>query len=336
MKKGFYAFALCFLILLSYVPVLADVELSYNPILTDQSLLNPIQQTEYANWKPYQPISSEIAGEDMTKDSHFQDRRFFPVVAVKDNRAILILLYREGESWSVSGITETALNRPGLILEDFTIDANNRPDDTALSIYFGFRDNEQAHYQLGLTATDVYTTRFDFLSFTSLTGSTLKKAEHLFADIFILGFNSGFIFEYVYHDPYMEQSYSMDVISGESDYDNFTTFDLGRVPWSLLDAMEECTAYSDSSINEGRILLKQFNSHDAATLCEISEGARLLREVNSLNFASRDWVLVVYGYTVGYLPKSNILLPSWGFFRRHILVGRTPGLGILLPGIPVR
>ena len=85
--KSFCAIVLVALILLACTSALADVELSYNPALTNQSLLNPIQQTEYVNWKLYQPTSSEIVGADMTNDSHFQDRRFW-IHGCEDNGEI--------------------------------------------------------------------------------------------------------------------------------------------------------------------------------------------------------------------------------------------------------
>lgn len=306
MKKMIMAL-LCALLLIACVPALADVNLSQNQTLTDQALLGPIQQTEYANWDLYQPTSSEIVGQDMTRDQHFHDRQFFPVVAVKESRAVLILLHRSNGNWAIYGINSTALNRTGLTLYQFTIDSNNRPDDTGLPIYFGFSDSEHTYYDLSLTATDVYTTRFGSLHVGSMSGPSPKVAERLFADSFSIEFNSSLNFKYYYHDPYTELTYSMCALTGESEYDNFATFNLATAPLSLLDAMEECTAYSNSSLHEGKILLKQFNTGEAATLCEIPEGARLLREVDVTNFASRDWVLVAYGEILGYLPKSNII-----------------------------
>lgn len=305
--KTIRAIVLCALLLLFSMSAFADVDLSNNPVLTDQALLKPIRQTEYVNWKLYQPTSSEIVGADMTNDGHFQDRHFFPVVAVQGDRAVLILLQRAGENWAIHGMNETALNRPGLTLSQFTIDSNNRPDDTGLPVYFGFFDSEQAHYQLGLTATDVYTTRFDFLNFAGKAGRSPKAAEYLFADSFMLFFNSGFIFSYDYLYPTMRLQYSMHILTGESEYDNFATFDLGKVPWSIFDAMEECTAYSDASLHEGKILLKQFGNDASVTLCEIPKDTRLLREADQLNLENRDWVLVAYGQTLGYLPKSNVI-----------------------------
>lgn len=302
------AIILGILLMLSCVPALADVALPENPQLTDPALLAPIGQTAYAGWTLYQPTSSEIVGEDMTKDSAFAVRRFFPVVAVRDGQAALILLQRAGDGWTVFGTNETALNRPGLTLSQFTIDSNNRAEDTGLPVYFIFTDEQWNHYQLGMTATDVYTTRFDFLNFIGAPESGGKTAKHLFADGFMLGFNSGFSFTYIYHDPYVEQRYSMDIITGESDYDNFATFDLRNVPFSMHDAMVACTVRADAGIGGGRILLKQFNADGAATLCEIPEGAQALREVNMLDFQSRSWVLVAYGDAVGYLPVQNVVL----------------------------
>lgn len=308
--KSFTAIVLCALLLLTCATTLADAALSQNPTLTNPALLRPIQQTEYAGWTLYQPTSSEIVGEDMTTDSGFAHRRFFPVVAVQDNLAVLILLKRVDDGWSVFDINKTALNRPGLTLSQFTIDSNGayeQAEGTGLPVYFIFSDGEGWHYQLGLTATDIYTTRFDFITFTGMAGPMPKTAERLFADTSMLFFNSGFIFIYDYLFPTMQLQYSINAITGESDYDNFATFDLSRVPWSIFEAMEPCAAYSDASIHGGKILLKQFCSSDAATLCEIPSGAPLLREADLLNLEGRDWVLVSYGQTLGYLPKSNIM-----------------------------
>lgn len=308
MKKHIAAI-LGILLLLACPAALADVDLAHNPGLTEQALLAPILQTEYAGWQLYQPTSSEIVGEDMTKDTGFPHRRFFPVVAVRDNRAVVILLQKVDAHWTVYGTNETALHRQGLTLRQFSIDSNdayNQAVGSGLPIYFIFEDAEGAHYQLSLTATDIYTTRFDFINFSGRAGDAPKLAEYLFADSFILGFNSGYSFSYYFRDPYMELRYSMNVMTGESDYDNFATFDLSRVPWSIFEVMETCTAYSDAGTNGGKILLKQFNADGAATLCEIPEGTQLLREVDSFGFAHRDYVLVAYGELLGYLPKANL------------------------------
>lgn len=313
-KKAKARLLAAILILSAMIPVhwvaLADVELSQNPLLTDQSLLNPIKQTEFADWELYQPTSSEIAGEDMTKDTGFQYRRFFPIIAVKEDQAVLILLQKVDEQWAVFGVNETALNRQGLTLNQFAIDSNdayNQAISTGLPVYFHFDDNDQTHYTLGLTATDVYTTRFDFISINKSWSSTPKPEEHLFADHFTVEFNSGFNFRFHYQIPYMELYFRMYALTGESEYDNFMTFNLSNAPFSLFDAMEECVVYSDASVSKGKILLKQFNFDGSATLCEIPEGARIMREVDFLNFTSHDWVLVVYGQMLGYLSKANVV-----------------------------
>lgn len=106
---------------------LAGVEFSPDhPMLRRSSLRAPILQTEYADYALYQPFGNP-SGDDAAYNSDFDRYPFFPVVAVKDDRAVLILLRREnpGEAkdrWAIHAINEDALFHPSFTLINFSMD----------------------------------------------------------------------------------------------------------------------------------------------------------------------------------------------------------------------
>jgi hypothetical protein len=287
----------------------AEMKLDGNKRLTDKALLAPIEQTEYSKWHLYQPTALEISGLDLTKDDGFVDRKFFPVVAVKEEQAVLILLYRQDGKWSISNISTTALNRPSLTLYNFEMDENHQPDDDSLDIRFEFIDGAAYHYTLYLTASDRFLTRFDSLDMTGFDNSSTQRSEDFFADICSIGFNDGFNFAFTFISNRSSRlSFSVDFTTDESVYDNFATFNLNNVPLSLYDVMKESAVLTDAAINEGKILMKQFANENAAILCEIADGTSVLREQSKLDFQSQNWLLVIYEGKLGYLPKSNIII----------------------------
>lgn len=296
------AIVLFTLVLLPCTLALAEVDLSTHTMLTNQTLLGPVQQTEYANWKLYQPKSDETPDIDMTQDAHFQDRPFFPVVAVQDDQAVLILLQKIDENWVVFGTNETALNRPGLMLFRFSMSSGYYEDFSECPIYFGFSDDEQAYFELGLMTDPLV--RFHYINIGGIFSPAPKVAKRFFVEYSGMRFDGELIYSYMSENLESQSVYATGVFTDECKDDNFSTFDLSRVPLSMHDLMTECGVRSDAEVNGGKVLLKQSDADDSATLCEIPAGASLYYVGSDLD--KRDWVLVAYEQTLGYLSKSNI------------------------------
>jgi hypothetical protein len=287
----------------------ADNTLDQHLMLSNEALVNPIKQSNFNNWTLYQPQAFETDGLDMTQDSNFDDRKFFPVVAVNGEDATLILLYHQDNEWVIHNTNTTALNRPGLTLVSFKMDENHQPDDDNLSIEFNFTDEATRYYTLSLTASDRFKTRFSGITITGFDNNTPKTADSFYADICGIGFNDSISFAYQYTSTRpMRFDLSMKYLTNESAYDNFAAFDLSKAPLSLTDAMTDCIVTADSNIDEGKVLLRQFPRDGSASLCEIANGSSVLREQDAFNFQSDDWVLVLYEEKLGYLPKSNLNL----------------------------
>lgn len=300
MRKSWFA-AFWTLLLLNAACAFAEVSLEYNPLVSEKKMLEALRGTKYEGYILYQPTDADqsVSMMDAVAFDHFP---YFPIVAVKNNEAVLLLLKKEESSWKLAIENKTALNRDDFTLYGFQLNSNIHPS-AGMFIHFTFyeKKDRQTNYQLILKAYEDFSPQFASLGMNV----EIPDWNQLYAQNINIIFNGGYIYQYSYTDSGHTATYDINTITSESE-GVVSDFDLNKVPLSIFDAMKSCTTRS-ATINNGDICMMQFPNIGSAVLCTIEDGTKILREVRDVGFGSQTWVLVAYENKLGYVHVSNIL-----------------------------
>ena len=272
------------------------------PLLTHQALLAPIAQTPYAGYTLYQPTDTETA-EDAVLNTSFIDYPFFPVVAVKEDQAVLILLRREnpGDSrdrWAIHGIYEKALHHPSFTLFRFSMTTLYSPDpSSSLPVYFHYMRGEQDSLTLSLSLPASGEIRFTGLDYRPQSDVTPPHAV-----VFRVLFKEDrYLFRYGSLD-HLQSFFPVFSASAQAPGDP-DVFDLSAVPFSPCDALTPCLVRAAPQDPGAPILLRQFPGAQAAVLRVLAPGDAARYDPA---FSRDGWVLACVEGVLGYLPIGNI------------------------------
>lgn len=272
---------------------LGEVDLYDQPRLVNKTLLAPIKKTEYASWTLYQPRDRET-DINVTKDRGFKERAFFPVLAVKDDHAALILLHRVKGKWKVEGVNTKALDRPGFTLRLFTLDTSfSGNDGTPMQVGFSYELSDGTNAELCFEPSEDYGSRFRSISIVTAS----PQPEHLFAKYVSVIFNSGLTYTYC-HDGSNLIKYNLDGPDAIAEYRNFDTFDLTQVPLTILDAMLPARVTRETA-------LRQLPHPDAFPLLALTPGEEVLSCASRYVSASFDRLVYAHG-AMGYVSPDAL------------------------------
>ena len=259
--------------------------------LNHKEIRAAIRKTEYASCPLYQPGDSDT-GEVLDKRL-IDQLPYFPVVAVKNDQPVLLMMRRDGKAWTVDTVSTTALVRDGLVLEALYAYAN--PEEGEVHMYFDFRQEDEAYNDRKLTiiAREKSGVRVD--RFSSVEDN--PSAEMLYATVADVAFNRGYRFYYWYGGTNARMDYGVELYEDASTGD-LALFDLAQIPLNIFDTMAECTV--------SETMMYQFPSDHSATLAYLPQGTVILREQCSYGFEVREWVLVAHDGVLGYVRTADI------------------------------
>ena len=87
----------------------------------------------------------------------------YPLIAVKDQQASLLVMKKSGDGWEVFICNHAALQRPGFSLADFSVEAASMVSDS-FDVYFDYLDENGNRWTLTLQLSAVYRCRFHHIS----------------------------------------------------------------------------------------------------------------------------------------------------------------------------
>lgn len=106
------------------------------------------------------PIEWDV---DTSSSSVLKDVVVYPLIAVKDQQASLLVMKKSGDDWEVFICNHAALQRPGFSLTNFSVEAATMVSDS-FYVYFNYLDETGNEWTLTLQLSAVYRCRFDNLS----------------------------------------------------------------------------------------------------------------------------------------------------------------------------
>ena len=282
-----------------WFPAKAEVytEVITNRVVQEKGLLNAFRDTEYRNMELLQPEDIEKSI-DVTESSSFAEFAYFPVVAMNENKAILILLRRIGNQWEIDTVNEDALNREGLRLAGFLIESNYSKVDGNMNVYFDFLDSGNNKLCLHLQVN-----KRRGGEFKALTGVYSREGSCFFADSWSVAINGSYIFTYDYIMPSMRREYKIGMYSAENDA---KTFSLRKMPLSIYEIMKTNAVRINRDSKKEKIEVKELPDHRAVTICELVDGQEILCENGDMGYEFQEWILVICDGRLGYVHKSYL------------------------------
>ena len=127
-------------------------------------------------YKLFQPNPTEI-DVNTSSSSALKNVAVYPLIAVKDQQASLLVMKKSGDDWEVFICNHAALQRPGFSLANFSVDPASMVSNP-FYVYFDYLDETGNRWTLTLQLSATYQCRFDNLS-TSIG----RKFIHWFYDM---------------------------------------------------------------------------------------------------------------------------------------------------------
>ena len=300
-------FVLCLLPALA----LASVRLDDQPRLTKTLLLSALKGTDYEDAVLYQPVDAENPRLDTSVHQAYTDSLYFPVVAVKGDRAFFLLLHRPVDPtkwytlpWELDQVSETALHHPGFILTGFVTRAQKDERGFEIQFRFDFVREEGSPGVYSLYGT--FNSRRLVPQFDQITVSPVSDPFFLYADHLCIRYDSlRCDYTYTYflpEDDSVTLHYSLSLAESVP-CDSWNCPDLSVLPLSIQDALIPRTVCAAENLFHGEILLRQFSSPWGPVLRVLAPGDTVLCQPS---LAYGDWVLACVEGVLGYLPIGNI------------------------------
>lgn len=278
----------------------AECNLPAKQKLTNEQLLKAIKKTEYAAWKLYGPADSEIVGKNVYATAFFKNAVTFPVVAVKDDQAALLIMRRDGKSWSLLSANEQALTREDFVLSGFSVDTSSY-DSEAPSVLASFDFSSQSHpndsgyrYSLGMwiNGKDEFVNLYVFA----------KEHElEQFSDYYAVIVNEEALI-YRCHTPDGFERVDYLVAPNPVDH-SLSSFSLADLPILPSDLMTEAKIHSADDLPINLYIQPDIES-DAMTTVPDHSVVQIMQE--RVTFNDMQWYFVRYKNSLGYIPCSHI------------------------------
>ena len=113
-------------------------------------------------YKLFQPNPTEI-DVNTSSSSVLEDVTVYPLIAVRDQQASLLVMKRSGNGWEVFISNHAALQRPGFSLTNFSVDPYTMVSDP-FYVYFDYLDETGNEWTLMLQLSAAYQCRFHHMS----------------------------------------------------------------------------------------------------------------------------------------------------------------------------
>lgn len=300
-KLFVFLFSCCIILLLCVSTVgYAECNLPAKQKLTNKQLLKAIKKTEYAAWKLYGPADSEIVGKNVYATAFFKNAVTFPVVAVKDDQAALLIMQRSGKAWSLLSANEQALTREDFVLSGFSLDTSSY-DSEAPSALVSFDFSSQSHpndsdyrYSLGMwiNGKDEFVNLYVFAK-----EHELEQCSDYYA---VIVNDEALI--YRCHTP--DGFERMDYLVAPNPVDHsLSSFSLADLPILPSDLMVEVTIHSVDNLPI-KLYVQPDSESDAVTVIPAHSAVLIMQE--HMTFNDTQWYFVQYKNSLGYIPCSQI------------------------------
>ena len=106
------------------------------------------------------PIEWDV---DTSSSSVLEDVAVYPLIAVKDQQASLLVMKKSGDDWEVFICNHAALQRPGFSLTNFSVEAATMVS-SPFYVYFNYLDETGNEWALTLQLSAAYQCRFHHIS----------------------------------------------------------------------------------------------------------------------------------------------------------------------------
>lgn len=295
--RAYFVITFVFLFLIFSRGAQAKVELKNGFELKNREIIQVMKEAGYAGYKFFQPNDFDEYERDTLQKVNVSGFPYFPLIAVKEEKATLIMLKKIEGRWEIQTENSTALNREPLTLNEFSV----RIDDEKIDVLFNFLDKMN---ELKSTLCMNINKRTGG-GFKSLIVQPGKSSIYQFADIWSVEFNGGYTITYEYISPFIRNSYKVYKITYESDGD-IDNFDLTKVPFSIYELMKKTVVRSDLKINDGKIYARSFPWNESKELFELEEGEEILTEDFDGGMEHREWILAVVDEVLCFINKGNI------------------------------
>lgn len=222
------------------------------------------------------PIEWDV---DTSSSSVLKDVAVYPLIAVKDQQASLLVMKKSGDDWEVFICNHAALQRPGFSLTNFSVEAATMVSDP-FYVYFNYLDETGNEWTLELQLSAAYQCRFHHIS-TSIGRKFI-----------LLIYNVDRNIDYLLDYPYCRYSYEIAPDPTLSfDADNFS---FAQCPITLDDLLKPV------DIRNKTISLFMYPDDTQSPVLELSGEESL--EINQ----QEDWSLAYYKNSLFYVKTSEI------------------------------
>ena len=229
-------------------------------------------------YKLFQPDSRETY-EDTSSSSALKDVAVYPLIAVKDQQASLLVMKKSGDDWEVFICNHTALQRPGFSLADFSVEVTSMVSNP-FYVYFDYIDETGNRWTLTLQLSATYQCRF-----ANLSTSIGRKFIHWFYD---MDGNATY-----------QLDYSSCCCSYEIDFDPRVPIDADKFSFTQCPiALDDLLTPVD--IRNKTISLFMYPDDTQSPTLELSGEESL--EINQ----QEDWSLAYYKNSLFYVKTSEI------------------------------
>lgn len=305
MRSSFIKFSVCILfisiLLVSlFSSAYADAELPSKQKVKNKSLINVIKKTDYASWEIYGPADSEIVGKNIYSTAFFKNATTFPLVAVKGDQTVLLIMQRSGSSWILLSANENALERDDFILCGFTIGTSSYDDENP-SVLVSFDFSSKSHpndrnyrYSLGMWING----KDEFINLL-----VMEKEHELeqCSDYYSVIINDKVLI-YRCHKPNSFER--IDYCFTHNPVDNsLSSFSLSALPIIPSDMMIKTQIHS---IDNRPINLYLQPDAQSDTVLTIPDHSAVLIMNESIIYNDMQWYLVRYENSLGYVLCSHI------------------------------
>ncbi len=229
-------------------------------------------------YKLFQPNPREL-DVNTSSSSALKDVTVYPLIAVKDQQASLLVMKKSGDDWEVFICNHAALQRPGFSLADFSVEAASMVSDP-FHVYFDYLDETGNRWTLALQLSAVYQCRFHDVS--------TRAGRKFITLIYNMSRNIDYQLDY----PYCRCSYEIapdPTISFDAD-----KFSFAQCPIALDDLLESV------DIRNKTISLFMYPDDMQSPTLELSGEESL--EINQ----QENWSLAYYKNNLFYVKTSEI------------------------------
>lgn len=279
----------------------ADSNLPAKQKLTNKSLLKALKKTDYSSWTLYAPSDSEIVGKNIFSTTFFKSATTFPIVAVKGDQVVLLIMQRSDNSWSLLSANEHALMRKDFVLFGFTIDISGYvSEEPSVLVSFDFSSeshpNDSNNYRYNLSmwinGKDEFASLYVF--------SKVHELEQC-NDYYSVIINDDTLI-YRCHNPRTFERTDYPLSPNPVD-NSLSTFDLSTLPLLPSDLMVEALIHS-SDKNPINLYIQPDSESDIITTIPNQSNVLIMNERIISN--DTQWYFVRYEKSLGYILCSHI------------------------------